>query len=56
MLAGKRGEGMGFIGGSLFTIGAILATAGYYWELKQMLYAGVGLAILGAVAYKLVKV
>jgi hypothetical protein len=52
----KKAQGMGIIGGGLFTLGACMAIVGYYWQQKPLLYAGIGLAVLGAVAYKLVKV
>lgn len=52
----KKGQGMGAIGGALFTIGAILAIIGYSWGNKKALYAGIGLAILGAISFKLIKV
>ncbi|MBN1544680.1 hypothetical protein JW898_04410 [Candidatus Woesearchaeota archaeon] len=52
----KRAQGMGVIGGGLFTLGACMAIVGYFWNQKPLLYAGIGLCVLGAVAYKLVKV
>lgn len=52
----NKAQGMGMIGGGLFTLGACMAIAGYFWQQKMLMYAGIGFAILGAVAYKLVKV
>ena len=44
------------IGGALFTVGAILAIIGYSTKNNLALYAGIGLVVLGFIAFKLVKV
>lgn len=52
----KKAQGMGLIGGGLFTLGACMLIAGCFWQQKMLMYAGIGFTILGVVAYKLVKV
>ncbi|MBW2967815.1 hypothetical protein KY362_04985 [Candidatus Woesearchaeota archaeon] len=52
----KKGEGMGVIGGIFFTLGAVLGVWGYSTGNKTMMYVGIGMCVLGAVAYKFVGV
>ena len=49
-------KGTGVFGGVFFTAGAVLGVWGYSTGNSSILYAGIGLAVLGAVAYKFVKV
>ena len=52
----KKGEGMGIFGGIFFTVGAVLGVWGYSTGNRTMMYVGIGLCVLGAVAYKFVGV
>jgi hypothetical protein len=56
MKVGKRGAGMGVVGGALFTLGAIMGIWGFSFGNKMLLYAGIGLCILGAIAYLFIRV
>ncbi|MBW2971993.1 hypothetical protein KY359_03055 [Candidatus Woesearchaeota archaeon] len=52
----RKAQGMGIVGGFFFTVGAVLFVWGYTSDKKTMMYVGIGLCVLGAVAMKFVKV
>jgi hypothetical protein len=51
----KKAQGMGVIGGLFFTVGAVLGTWGYSTDNKKLMYVGIGLCVLGAAAFKFVR-
>ena len=52
----KKAQGMGVIGGLFFTVGAVLGVWGYTQGNMKLVYVGIGLCVLGAVAMKFVKI
>ncbi len=51
----KKAQGMGIVGGLFFTIGAVIGVYGYTQSNNNLIYVGIGLCVLGAVAMKFVK-